>query len=285
MSYESLSMGQKVTLACMLEVSAPKPGNVHRGADFDDLSFYDFIQSAAVIGPVFEQHEQLGLGELILAAVEATRSVVSTNTNLGLILLMAPLAKASTLDQAGIQAVLSNLNSDDADLTYQAIAKANAGGLGEVEGMDVRGQAPDSLLEAMNCAKERDLIAAQYTNQFDDVLSVAAPKLRHSQDLGLTQPNAIVRTHVELMSLYPDSLIARKCGIEVANESASRAAAVLAQESSGQEAYVAALSDLDFWLRTDGHRRNPGTTADIIGASILVGLIEGWLEPPIHHQV
>ena len=126
MSYESLSMGQKVTLACMLEVSAPKPGNVHRGADFDDLSFYDFIQSAAVIGPVFEQHEQLGLGELILAAVEATRSVVSTNTNLGLILLMAPLAKASTLDQAGIQAVLSNLNSDDADLTYQAIAKANA---------------------------------------------------------------------------------------------------------------------------------------------------------------
>ena len=198
---------------------------------------------------------------------------------------MAPLAKASTLDQAGIQAVLSNLNSDDADLTYQAIAKANAGGLGEVEGMDVRGQAPDSLLEAMNCAKERDFIAAQYTNQFDDVLSVAAPKLRHSQDLGLTQPNAIVRTHVELMSLYPDSLIARKCGIEVANESASRAAAVLAQASSGQEAYVAALSDLDFWLRTDGHRRNPGTTADIIGASILVGLIEGWLEPPIHHQV
>ena len=188
-----------------------------------------------MIGPVFEQHEQLGLGELILAAVEATRSVVSTNTNLGLILLMAPLAKASTLDQAGIQAVLSNLNSDDADLTYQAIAKANAGGLGEVEGMDVRGQAPDSLLEAMNCAKERDLIAAQYTNQFDDVLSVAAPKLRHSQDLGLTQPNAIVRTHVELMSLYPDSLIARKCGIEVANESASRAAAVLAQASSGQE--------------------------------------------------
>jgi len=170
-------------------------------------------------------------------------------------------------------------------LTYQAIAKANAGGLGEVEGMDVRGQAPDSLLEAMNCAKERDFIAAQYTNQFDDVLSVAAPKLRHSQDLGLTQPNAIVRTHVELMSLYPDSLIARKCGIEVANESASRAAAVLAQASSGQEAYVAALSDLDFWLRTDGHRRNPGTTADIIGASILVGLIEGWLEPPIHHQV
>ncbi len=285
MSYESLSMGQKATLACMLEVSAPKPGNVHRGADFDDLSFYDFIQSAAAIGPVFEQHEQLGLGELILAAVEATRSVVSTNTNLGLILLMAPLAKASTLDQKGIQAVLNNLNSEDTALIYQAIAKAKAGGLGEVGEMDVRGKAPDSLLEAMGHAKDRDLIAAQYTRQFEDVLSVAAPKLRHHQDSGLPQADAIVRTHVEFMSLYPDSLIARKCGLEVAQEAATRAAAALAQSSNGEQAYVSALSDLDFWLRSDGHRRNPGTTADFIGASLLVGLIEGWLESPAQHQI
>ena len=94
MSYDNLTLGQKVTLACMLEVSAPKPGNVHRGADFEDLTFYDFIQSAVAIGSVFERHQVLSLGQLVFAAVEATRSVVSTNTNLGLILLMAPLAKA-----------------------------------------------------------------------------------------------------------------------------------------------------------------------------------------------
>ncbi len=284
MSYENLTLGQKVTLACMLEVSAPKPGNVHRGADFEDLTFYDFIQSAAAIGPVFDRYDELRLGELIFLAVEATQTVVATNTNLGLILLMAPLAKAMPLNAAGIQEMFSVLDSQDADCVYRAISKAQPGGLGEVDDMDLAEQAPTSLLDAMEHAKERDLIAAQYVNGFHDVLSVAAPKLREYQLAGLSQVDAIVRTHVELMSIYPDSLIARKCGKEVAQEASSRAAAVLEQLVSGEEAYVTALADLDFWLRTDGHRRNPGTTADIIGAALLVGLIEGWLEPPVDFQ-
>ena len=63
-----------------------------------------------------------------------------------------------------------------------------------------------------------------------------------------------------------------------------RAAAVLEQVPRGDKAYIAALADFDFWLRSDGHRRNPGTTADFIGAALLVGLIEGWLESPVQFQ-
>ena len=280
MSYQNLTLGQKATLACMLEVSAPKPGNVHREADFEDLTFFDFIQSAAVIGPVIQDRPENRLGPLVLAAIEATRSVVDSNTNLGLVLLMGPIALARSIDVDGVKEVLEGLDERDAQLVFQAISLAGAGGLGTVSKMDVHESAPESLMDAMAEAQGRDLIAAQYANGFRDVIEVAVPLFRRFQDSGLRQVEAIVRMHVELMSRYPDSLIARKCGQEVAQESADRAAWVIQQAELGDEAYHAALSDFDFWLRSDGHRRNPGTTADFIGVVLFIGLIEGWLMPP-----
>ena len=280
MSYQNLTLCQKATLACMLEASAPKPGNVHRGADFEDLTFFDFIQSAAAIGPVIQDRPENRLGPLVLAAIEATRSVVDSNTNLGLVLLMGPIALARSIDVDGVKEVLEDLDERDAQLVYQAISLAGAGGLGTVSKMDVHESAPESLMDAMTEAQGRDLIAAQYANGFRDVIEVAVPLFRRIQDSGLSQVEAIVRMHVELMSRYPDSLIARKCGQEVAQESADRAARVIQQAELGDEAYHAALTDFDFWLRSDGHRRNPGTTADFIGVVLFIGLIEGWLIPP-----
>ena len=89
---QSLSVGQCATLACLLEVTAPKPGNVHRGADFEDISFDDFVASAVAIGPVIEKATSHNVGQTVLLAVTATRSFVATNTNLGTVLLIAPLA-------------------------------------------------------------------------------------------------------------------------------------------------------------------------------------------------
>ena len=85
----------------------------------------------------------------------------------------------------------------------------------------------------------------------------------------------IVHTHVRLMSQFPDSLIARKCGPTIARESADRASAVLGAGQVADEAYHRALADLDFWLRSDHHRRNPGATADLIAAGLFAGLRDG----------
>ena len=87
-----LSVGQCATLACLLEATAPKPGNVHRGADFEDLTFTDFVASAVAIGPAMESARQTGVGRAVRDAIAATRRLVSTNTNLGAVLLIAPLA-------------------------------------------------------------------------------------------------------------------------------------------------------------------------------------------------
>jgi len=271
------SLGQMATLACLLEVSAPKPGNVHRGADFEDLTFYDFQTSAVAIGPVFDLAKQLRVGSLVLAAIQATQSVVSTNTNLGLMLLMAPLAKATVFDETAMPIVMNELTAADAQDIYQAIALADAGGMGEVESMDITDAAPDSLLEAMSAAQDHDLIAAQYGNGFVDLFADAVRPLREKLEAGMILTEAIVETHVQFMSRHPDSLIARKCGVEIAEEAAKRAYAVVEARAQDLELYARELSELDFWLRSDGNRRNPGTTADFIGAAIFVGLIEGWL--------
>src|SRR5690606_27422502 len=115
---------------------------------------------------------------------------------------------------------------------------------------------------------------------FAQVLDFVAPVLVAGQAAGWSLIESIVYAHVKTMCEFPDSLIARKCGEAVAREAAARAGRVLDAGQPGDQDYYLALSDLDLWLRADGHRRNPGTTADLIAAGLCVGLREGDLEPP-----
>ncbi len=273
----ALTTGQCATLACLLEVSAPKPGNVHRGADFDDLTFDDFLASAVAIGPAFEAAGRQPLGRTVLDAIRATRSVVATNTNLGMVLLMAPLAKAPRGEPlaSGAARVLAELTPADARDVYEAIRLARPGGMGRVERDDVSGPAPDDLLAAMRSAADRDLVARQYANGFQEVLNLVVPWLLEGREQGWPPARRIVHAHVRLLAQIPDSLIARRCGLTVAREASARAAVALEAGPPGSEAYAAALADLDFWLRSDGRRRNPGTTADLIAAGLFALLRDG----------
>ena len=278
---ERLSIGQCVSLACFLEATAPKPGNVHRGADFEDLPSPDLVISGILIAPILEQADQFGVGGTILRAVQATRASIGTNSNLGMILLMAPLAVVprDISLQVGVAEVLSTLTPDDARLVYEAINHAKPGGMGSVAEADLAAAPPASLIDAMRLAEDRDLVARQYTRGYADVFQLVVPELTQGVAAGLTLSSAIVHAHVRLMSLVPDTLIARKCGPEIARQSALRAQEVLAAGAPGSDAYHDRLSDLDFWLRSDGHRRNPGTTADLIAAGLFACLRDDLIEP------
>src|SRR5262249_5685863 len=153
-----------------------KPGNVHRGSDFEDLTYLDFAISAAVIGPVFDltasAQRPPRVGSLVLAGVEATRSAVATNTNLGMLLLFAPLAIVPRHEPlaSGVKRVLSHLNADDSRDVYAAIRLAQPGGLGKVPEADIHATPPEDLRAAMQLAADRDLVARQYVNDFAEVL-------------------------------------------------------------------------------------------------------------------
>ena len=280
---ELFSIGQCATLACVMEATAPKPGNIHRGADFEDASYPDFVIAAIAIGPIMDAAVSLPLGQTVLSAVETTRRAVATNTNLGTILLIAPLAKVprtSRLD-VGIVEVLGQTTQQDARDVYQAIVHAKPAGLGSVEQADVAGPAPADLIDAMRLAADRDMVARQYCENFSDVLSIVVPGLASAVGRGWQLPDAIVRVHLELMRQFPDSLIARRLGIDMARRAAALAGAVLEMGSPGDEAYHEGLADFDFWLRSDGHRRNPGTTADLVAAGLFVALRDGIIKSPL----
>src|SRR4029453_18141123 len=147
-------------LACLLEASAPKPGNVFPGRPFADMRFEDFVLSAVAIGPVMRDAGTRTLGDTILRAVEATRRVTAANTNLGMVLLLAPLARAAAVTGSGLDLrdavwnMLAMTTVGDAERAYEAIRLAAPGGLGEVPGEDVSSAPTRSLLEVMRLAAD-----------------------------------------------------------------------------------------------------------------------------------
>jgi len=276
-----MTPGACATLACIWEATAAKPGNVYRGADFDDVSYADFLTSASVIGPMLELACEEGVGATVLSAAQATRAAVATNTNLGMLLLLTPLSAvpSDTILAEGIADVLGALSPKDTRGVYEAIRVARPGGLGEVEKADVQSSSePDiSLVEAMGLAADRDLIARQYVNNFEQVF-LAADLMEQKAKQNVALNDSIVWAFLSLLSELPDSLIVRKCGTKVAGEVSARAAAVL---SKGDMASHEACREFDFWLRADGHHRNPGTTADLIAAGLFVLLRDQRLNWPV----
>lgn len=289
-----MTLAQRIRAACLLEATALKPGNVHPAASFPDLCHADFVQAAWGASPALASAHELGVGRAIYEAVAATRRVTRSNPNLGIALLLAPLAAVPlhvSLAQ-GIPDVLSALTVEDARWAYQAIRLARPGGLGEAAAEDIREEPTGTLLEAMRLAEDRDLIAAQYATQFALVLAAAKNLRQHAAECFVTSWNeVIIEQQLRLLAAHPDSLIARKCGPDVAAEASRRAEAVLqctglrflVESGAGTGENVAAhpaLVDFDRWLRSAGNRRNPGTTADLIAAILFAALRDGELPLP-----
>ena len=275
----SPSPGQCAELACLLEVTARKPGNVHPWASFEDVSFLHFVQCAVAIGPILEHAPEKGVGRTVLACVSRCQELVRTNTNLGIVLLLAPLAAVpqGIPLRKGIQSVLSGLTLADSQDVYKAIRLARPGGLGTVREQDVAVEPTLDLQSVMRLAADRDLVARQYANGFQEIFDLGVPALAAAQQSGLNWEHAIIRCHLELMARVPDTLIARKLGVAEAAESARRAAEVLAVGWPRGERSQQLFAQLDTWLRTPGHPRNPGTTADLVTASLFVALRDGTM--------
>lgn len=274
-------------LACLLEATARKPGNVHPQAAFEDLTYHDFLHSAKAIAPIIAATREKGVGQTILTAIERTHAENPKNTNLGIVLLLAPLAAVpeGVSLKEGIGDVLKGLTQEDARLVYQAIRVANPGGMGDVPEEDVSEKPTITLLEAMQLAADRDTIAAQYADNFDLVLNFGVPLIEQADGFPDNWEEAIIDLHLRLMARCPDTLIARKCGRETARHSSHLAQKVLNSGWPGTKTGQRELKEFDDWLRADGHKRNPGTTADLVAAVLFAAFRDGRLTVPTMEQV
>jgi triphosphoribosyl-dephospho-CoA synthase len=248
-------------LACVLEASAEKPGNITPRHDFADTSYEDMLRSAIALGPELGRAAERGVGDTVLAAVRATRRVAGANTNLGIALLLTPLARAALLSgplRERVEEVLGALTLDDARAAYTAIRAAGAGGLDEPVEHDVRA-------------------APEYATGYDVTFELGLPALHRAVDDGLGPRDATVQLYLEVLAAVPDTLVARKRGRRAAERVSAGAARVLAAGGVRGDAEPVALDAFDASLRRDGNALNPGTTADLVTAVLFVALLEGRL--------
>jgi triphosphoribosyl-dephospho-CoA synthase len=267
-------------LACLLEASAEKPGNVTPRQAFANMAYEDFLRSAAALGPAMARAGARGVGETVLEAITATRYWTKTNTNLGIALLFAPLAKAAQAGEGpdlrvNLKIVLRTLTVADACAAYEAIRLAAPGGLGEAPQHDVRDVPTVTLRSAMAHAAARDSIAAEYGSDYAIVFERGLPAFRAAQAGGADTGPAVVQTYLTLLAAVPDTLIARKRGLTVAWSVTAKAAEALAAGGMFGPAGRRAVTALDQWLRRAGDNSlNPGTTADMTAAVLFVAMLE-----------
>ena len=272
--------------ACELDVAVRKPGNVSLASPGHGMQAAMFIASAqAAAGPLFEAGARVG--ERIEAAVAATWAVAGCNTNLGILLLCAPIAKAVEMRpdarepaalQAAINAVLADLDVKDAAAAYRAIARANPGGLGSAPSQDVQRPPSIDLRAAMALAAPRDSIARQYRDGFVDLFTLGLPALGGGFLRGseAAQMAAVQRLYLRVLSRFADSHIVRKHGKAVAQivMTAAQTWADRAEQAPTPQAGAEFVA-WDEALKLS--RINPGTTADLTVATLLIA---GLLAPP-----
>jgi triphosphoribosyl-dephospho-CoA synthase len=264
----------------VLEVSAEKPGNITPSHDFHDTTYEDMLRSAIAVGPELARAGERGVGDTVLAVVQASRSAAQANTNLGIALLLAPLARAALTGgplREALGATLAAFDLADARAAYAAIRLAGAGGLDERVEHDVRSEPTVGLREAMASAAGRDSIAAEYVSDFALTFETGVPALVAALGDGLAEREAIVELYLRLLAAAPDTLIARKRGAQAAARVSEGAREALRAGGVRTAAGRRAVRAFDASLREPGNALNPGTTADLVTATLFVALLEGIL--------
>jgi len=267
-------------IACHAELDALKPGNVHRHAAGHGMEVEHFERAAGAAAP-FIADTTLSVGQRILRATEASFGATGLNTNLGIVLLCAPLAKAASETSLGIglrrrlDMILSALDENDARDAFAAIRIANPAGLGKVEAGDVREEAePITLIAAMRLAADRDRIANAYVTAYSDIFDFALPVLQKARAVTNDSNLAVTTLHMALLAEFPDTHITRKFGDAVAAEVRQEARAL--QSLWHPAAFAKSIPSLiEFDVKMKSKGLNPGTTADFVVATLFVaGLIE-----------
>lgn len=285
------SRGQDVAAAfvwaCLAELDAPKPGNVHAFAGGHRMTTGDFIRSAqAAAAPLSAAGARVGAR--ILGAVEATFAAVGANTNLGIILLCAPLAAAAEADvegaqlRAALEQILRGLDIEDAGLAFRGIVKAAPAGLGRSSRHDVFAPAKVSLLQAMAEAADRDRVARQYTTNFADIFELGLPLFDAARNAQAETKWATLAVFLGFLTAFPDTHIVRKLGAakaaQVQREAGKFQSRLRAAENPAE--ILPALLAWDTTLKADGV--NPGTSADLTVATLFAHRLRTVLPPVLN---
>lgn len=300
------NIATSLQLAMLLEVSAyPKPGNVDRSRDFEDMKYEHFLASSSALFPIWRMAAQRGLdnknssgyliGDLVFTGCrEMLKWQKGGNTSLGVILLLAPLAFAAGLAsrryalsptnlRSSLSSTLSRTTPKDMVSIFKAIKEVNPGGLGESEKLDVTNKDSQktilkenmSPIDVFKIAASWDAIAREWVTDFSITFTVGFPtfmeEIKETEDIN----TAAIQTFLTILSKERDTLIIRKVDVKTAEKIRYKAQQILDQEGVKTVKGRRLLTRLDNLLRSKGNRMNPGTTADLVCSSISVAILHG----------
>lgn len=290
---ESKEIAKLAQIASVLEVSGyPKPGNVHRTRNFDDMVFEDFIISGVVIGETIREattqaksindnYESAELGRFILEAVKETDKWIANNTNLGIMMMCVPIACSAAISnsfdeiQSNVGILMDNTTVDDAVNLYDAINIADAGGMGDQEEFDVMSEKAKDELRANNqtmfdvlkISAGWDRLANELTSSMPVCFDIGFPTFNELKSESINK--ATVLTFLTILSQIPDTLISRKYGNEVAQSVSDKVKELLTFKDDDD--FLDKLNEFDDYLYEN--KFNPGTTADLTAASIFISYL------------
>jgi triphosphoribosyl-dephospho-CoA synthase len=299
-------------LAILFEISADKPGNVNLVVGFEGTRYEHFLASAVAAAPSFEYSVKRGIavsrGQMSVGNVQLGRIIKNCimdinkwqnggNTLLGTVILLSPIAVAAGMTPTGdeytfelaqlrenLKSVIESTTPKDAVDVYEAIKIANPSGLNKATELDVND--PDSvnriikesisLYQVFKTASKYDRICSEWVNNYPITFDVAYPflmkQIRETRDLNV----ATIHTFLKILAEYPDTFIARKVGVGKAQEVSLKAEEVIKlggfRTLQGRES----LRGFDQMLRKSSNLLNPGTTADIIAATLALTVLSGY---------
>ena len=275
--------------ACEIELQAFKPGNISVYADGHDMTVADFRVSAKVSADAL-CNSDYSLGEKIYYAVQETITAVACNTNLGIILLCAPLIQAMSEIKPGVSLrhalhqVLTATTIEDADWVFKAIMLASPGGLGHADDQDVSEKPSITLIEAMRLSSHKDRIALQYVSDYQEIFDFAVP-IHYNATRKYTHPEwAALSVYAALLSHFPDSHIERKYGKQYSEMVAQRMSDVSSELSKAvlPEQILPLLYSVDQEFKAKG--LNPGTMADMTVATVFTVFLEEVINLTLHNK-
>jgi triphosphoribosyl-dephospho-CoA synthase len=265
--------------SCKKDIELIKPGNVNLLSSHKDTKAQDYLDSAILSSKeLFNQN--YSLGKRILESVNVTRSKVNVNTNLGIILLCAPVIQSyidfNNLDlREGIKKTLSTTSIKDTHDLCAAINISSPGGLGDSDMYDTASYPNASIKQIMDYSQEYDRISYQYSHNFSDIFDFIIPKLEFLNQRYESLDISLSLLFIEILAKIPDSHISRKFGDKIAKKTSNNARDLLKiLDREHDPDYLAkALNNLDYEYKKKGI--NPGTTADLLVASLMIYKISG----------
>ncbi|MCS7144413.1 MAG: triphosphoribosyl-dephospho-CoA synthase [Archaeoglobaceae archaeon] len=264
-------------LSLLLEVSAtPKPGNVDREHNFEDLRYEHFLVSSASAFPFFlktAKHKRL----YILQTIQKGKEMgIKTNVHFGALLLLFPLVAvwdSKDLAEAGVKAVEFLKKTDFRDsinifrafkLCKPRVLNAETLSLEEQSTIAKIIREKLNVYEWMKLSPRENLIASELLNGYPISQEGARFILNSEFDVNDT----IVLLYHKILSEHPDTLIIAKKGLEVAKEVMALA------KKTFESKKLEEIRRFDEKLIKE--RINPGTIADLVASSIYLAILEGW---------